>query len=218
MPCIKGEGLAGRLKEGTLPVDEALDIAMQIGKGLAKAHKKDIVHRDIKPGNVLITEDGHVKIVDFGLAKLGSLSKLTMVGTTMGTVGYMSPEQAAGDEIDHRADIWALGVVLYEMLSGRMPFRGEVEAAVIYSIMNENPVPLEEACPDCPAGLQEIIATSLAKDPGERFQTMDEMVSALKAVRGGESIPTLKRPAIRAGKRIDRRIALAIIAVVVIAA
>ncbi len=180
MPCIEGAGLAGRLKEGPLSVDDALDIAIQAGKGLARAHKSDIVHRDIKPGNILLTEDGHVKIVDFGLAKLGSMTKMTVVGTTMGTAGYMSPEQARGDDVDHRSDIWALGVVLYEMLTGSMPFRGEVDAAVIYSIMNEEPELLAEACPGCPAELLEIISTALAKEPGERFQSIGEMVKRWK--------------------------------------
>ncbi len=203
---------------GPLPVDEALDIAIQIGKGLAKAHKNDIVHRDIKPGNILIAEDGNVKIVDFGLAKLGSVTKMTIVGTTMGTVGYMSPEQARGDEVDSRSDIWALCVVLYEMLSGRIPFRGDVDAAVIYSIMNEEPDPLTEACPECPAELEDVISTSLAKETAERFQSIDELVAALEAVRGGESVPTIKRSAGRSGGRFNRRIAAGIIAVVVIAA
>jgi len=218
MPCIEGAGLAGRLKDGPLPVDEALDIAIQVGKGLSKAHKNDITHRDIKPGNILITEDGHAKIVDFGLAKLGSLSKMTMVGTTLGTVGYMSPEQARGDEVDHRSDIWALGVVLYEMLSGRMPFRGEVDAVVIYSIMNEDPVPLAEACPECPDELGQVISTALAKETAGRFQSMDEMVAALEAIRSGKSVPTVNRPAGRSGGHFNRRIAIGVIAVAVIAA
>ena len=218
MPCISGAGLAGRLKEGPLPVDEALDIAIQVGKGLSKAHRNDIIHRDIKPGNILITEEGHAKIVDFGLAKLGSLTKMTMVGTTLGTVRYMSPEQARGDEVDHRADIWALGVVLYEMLSGQMPFRGEVDAAVIYSIMNEEPESLADACPECPDEFAKVISTALVKEAADRFQSMDEMVTALEAIRGGKSVPTVKRTAGRAGGRINRRVAIGVIAAVVIAA
>jgi len=199
MPCIEGKGLAGRLDEGPLQSDEALDIAIQIGKGLSKAHRNDIVHRDIKPGNILITEDGHVKIVDFGLAKLGSVTKMTTAGTTLGTVGYMSPEQARGDEVDSRSDIWALGVVLYEMLTGRMPFRGEVDAAVIYSIMNEEPEPPVEACPECPEGITDIISIALAKDPDGRFRTMDEMVEALVAVREGKKAPIRRKPSARKG-------------------
>ena len=217
MPCIEGAGLAGRLKDGPLPVDDALDIAIQVGKGLSKAHKNDIIHRDIKPGNILITEDGHAKIVDFGLAKLGSMSKMTMVGTTLGTVGYMSPEQARGDEVDHHADIWALGVVLYEMLSGQMPFRGEVDAAVIYSIMNEEPEPLVDVCPECPEQLGAVIGTALAKETTYRFQSMDEMVAALEAIRGGKSVPTVKRSSGKPRGRIDRRATIGAIAVIIIA-
>jgi serine/threonine-protein kinase len=217
MSCIGGASLTDRMKRGPLNIDEALDIAIQVGRGLAKAHENGIVHRDIKPGNILITEDGLVKIVDFGLAKLGSLTKLTMVGTTMGTVSYMSPEQARGDDIDHRSDIWALGVVLYEMFTGRTPFRGEVDAAVIYSIMNEGPEPVTEACPGAPADIEEIIGTALAKEPDERFQTIDEMVTALEAVRGGESVPSVKRPSRRPAGKTRQRVAFAASAFLVIA-
>ena len=217
MPCIGGTSLADKVKDGPLSIDEALDIAIQVGKGLARAHENGIVHRDIKPGNTLIDDHGLVKIVDFGLAKLGSLSKMTMVGTTLGTVGYMSPEQARGDEVDHRSDIWALGVVLYEMLAGRMPFRGEVDAAVIYSIMNEEPDPLTENCPECPAELGEVISAALAKELDDRFQSMDEMVAALEAVRGGESISTVRWPLKKSGRSARRRIVTAAAAFLVIA-
>ena len=216
MPCIGGSSLADKVKEGPLDADEALDIAIQVGKGLARAHENGIVHRDIKPGNILITEEGIIKIVDFGLAKLGSLSKMTMVGTTLGTVGYMSPEQARGDEVDHRSDIWALGVVLYEMLAGRMPFRGEVDAAVIYSIMNEEPEPLIEACPETPEDMEGIIGMALSKEPGERFQSAGEMVEALEAVRSGESVPTVKKPSRKSGER-RKRLVISAAALLVIA-
>jgi len=146
MPCIGGASLADRIKDGPLNIDEALNIVIQICRGLARAHDNGIVHRDVKPGNILIDEHGLVKIVDFGLAKLGSLTKMTVVGTTMGTVSYMSPEQARGDEVDHRSDIWALGVVLYEMVTGRVPFRGEYDQAVIYSILNMEPERCVPAC------------------------------------------------------------------------
>ena len=217
MPCIGGASLADKVKDGPLSIDEAFDIAIQVGKGLARAHENGIVHRDIKPGNILIDEHGLVKVVDFGLAKLGSLTKMTMVGTTLGTVSYMSPEQARGDEIDHRSDIWALGVVLYEMLAGRMPFRGEVDAAVIYSIMNEEPEPLTENCPECPAELGEIIKTVLAKELDDRFQSIGDMVAALEAVRGGESISTVRRASRKSDRGARRRIAIAAAAFLVIA-
>ena len=217
MPCIGGTSLAEKVKDVPLSIDEALDIAIQAGKGLARAHENGIVHRDIKPGNTLVDDHGLVKIVDFGLAKLGSLSKMTMVGTTLGTVGYMSPEQAKGDEVDHRSDIWALGVVLYEMLAGRMPFRGEVDAAVIYSIMNEEPDPLTENCPECPVEIGEVIGTALAKELDDRFQSMDDMVAALEAVRDGESISTVRRPSKKSGRSARRRIVTAAAALLVIA-
>ena len=122
--------------------DEILDIALQISRGLAAAHRVGIVHRDIKPQNILIDEDGHVRIVDFGLAKLKGAQPLTAELTTMGTVNYMSPEQAGGAEVDHRTDLWSLGVVLYQMMTGVLPFRGETPDTVIHSILHRDPPPL----------------------------------------------------------------------------
>jgi serine/threonine protein kinase len=131
MACYEGEILKERIARGPLPLEEAIDIAQQIGRGLTKAHAKEIVHRDIKPANIFVTDDGLVKILDFGLAKLVGQTRLTRKGTTMGTVAYMSPEQAHSEEVDHRTDVWSLGVVLYEMVTGELPFRGEHEQATI---------------------------------------------------------------------------------------
>ena len=124
MACYEGETLKDRIARGPLPIDEALDITRQVAEGLTEAHAREIVHRDIKPANIFITDDGLVKILDFGLAKLAGQTLLTKTGTTLGTAIYMSPEQARGDVTDHRTDLWCLGVVMYEMVTGQVPFQG----------------------------------------------------------------------------------------------
>ncbi len=131
MAYSEGESLKEKIERGPMAIEEAIDIATQISRGLTKAHSKKIVHRDIKPANLLITEDDTVKIVDFGLAKLAGRTMLTKEGTTLGTAAYMSPEQTQGADVDHRTDIWALGVVLYEMITGKQPFHGDYEQAVL---------------------------------------------------------------------------------------
>jgi len=148
MAYYEGESLKFRIAKGRLRIDQATDIAIQIAQGLAEAHQHGIIHRDIKPANVLITRNGVAKIVDFGLAKLSGATKVTKTGSTLGTVAYMAPEQLQGSDVDARADIFSLGVVLYEMLTGKTPFRGDHEAALMYSIMNEEPEPLQAHVPD----------------------------------------------------------------------
>ncbi len=191
MEYMEGRTLKDMISVGArravpLPITDAITIASQITRGLAKAHEKGIVHRDLKPANIFVTSDQVVKILDFGIAKLAhGQTKLTKTGTTMGTAAYMSPEQAMGKEVDRRADIWSLGVVLYEMLAGKLPFQGEYEQALIYSILNEEPEPLSKARPDASSGLEQIVGQALAKEPAERYQSMEELLEDLEAVAEG---------------------------------
>jgi eukaryotic-like serine/threonine-protein kinase len=179
MPCYEGASLQSLIKGGSVSLRQAVEIASQVARGLAKAHEKGIVHRDVKPGNILVTSDGLSKIVDFGLVKLATQTRLTRTGTTVGTVMYMAPEQARGEETDERSDIWSLGVVLYEMVTGSPPFKGEHEQAIIYSILNTPPESICRVIPGVPKELERIIAKALDKDPGERFQRMSEFAGDL---------------------------------------
>ncbi len=206
MAHIEGRSLKDRIAEGPMPLDEALSIARQTADALAAAHAKGIVHRDIKPANVMLTADGRPMLMDFGLAKVSGATKLTRTGTTMGTVAYMSPEQVQGREADHRSDIWALGVALYEMVSGRMPFGADYEAALLYSILNEDPEPLAVEGGDIPAGLDGIIAKALAKDPVRRYQKAEELVADLDALaKDREALPAGKAAPAKGLKRVWRR-------------
>ena len=185
MACYEGESLRERIKRSPIPVTEALAIAIQIARGMAKAHLKGIVHRDLKPANILITADGTAKIVDFGLAKLAGQANLTREGTTIGTVAYMSPEQARGEAVDQRTDIWSLGVALYEMLAGVLPFAGEVDRTLINAILHHDPASLPKSKKELPAGLENIVFKALRKNSSDRYQQMDEMLADLQAVAGG---------------------------------
>jgi serine/threonine protein kinase/Tfp pilus assembly protein PilF len=193
MACYEGESLRDRLKRGKLGLDEALGIAAQAASGLARAYDKGIVHRDIKPGNIFLTEDGQAKILDFGLAKLAADLRLTRTGATLGTVAYMSPEQAQGKNVDGRTDIWSLGVVLYEMLGGSLPFKGDHEQAIIHGILNENPEPLQ----GLPKELEKIVHKALAKNPAERYQNGYEFIKALEQVERSLGIQSLRRVFLR---------------------
>jgi TolB-like protein len=183
MAYIEGEDVGTKLQSGPMDLEEALDIAIQVCRGLAKAHSAGVVHRDIKPGNVIITPEGQAKIVDFGLAKLADQTRLTKTGASVGTVRYMSPEQSSGGDVDHRTDIWSFGVMLYEMLAGEIPFRGEIEQAMIYSILHEDPQSITSRRKDVPIGLEDIIEKALAKDPDKRYATMDELLAELETQR-----------------------------------
>ena len=184
MACYEGETLKERIKRGPLSVDQAISIARSIAAGLAKAHARGIVHRDIKPANIFLTSDELVKILDFGLAKLSSATQITHAGSTLGTVAYMSPEQARGEEVDHRADLWCLGVVLYEMVTGRPPFRADENQALIFSILNDEPDPPTAVRSGVPIELERLIARCLEKEPGARYQTAADLESDLRRVLG----------------------------------
>ena len=165
-----------------LPLDDAINYTIQIADGLQAAHEKGIIHRDVKSANIMVTEKGRIKIMDFGLAKLGDRSMLTQMGSTLGTAAYMSPEQAGGETVDQRSDIWSLGVVLYEMISGQLPFKGGYEQATLYAIMNEEPEPLTALRSGLPIAIDGIIAKALAKDPATRYQHVDELPADLRGL------------------------------------
>ncbi|HQP75499.1 MAG TPA: protein kinase, partial [Acidobacteriota bacterium] len=187
MACYEGMTLREKLQEGPLPWAEAATLAMQAAAGLSEAHAHGIVHRDIKPANLFLTAKGQLKLLDFGLAKLAGASVLTQTGTTVGTAHYMSPEQARGEAVDARSDVWSLGAVLYEMVSGRPPFRGEYAQAVIYGILNEAPPPLADFAPNMPAALSGVVAKCLAKDPSARPAAAWELADALAGCLGLEA-------------------------------
>ena len=180
MEYVKGQSLKERINQGPLKTEEALKIAIQVAEGLEEAHKKGIVHRDIKSANIMITEKGQAKVMDFGLAKVKGGTLLTREGTTLGTVAYMSPEQARGEEVDQRTDIWSLGVVMYEMLSGDFPFKGDREASILYSVVHEEPKPIKEIKSDLPPEIQQIIGRALKKKPESRYASAEEMLKDLR--------------------------------------
>ena len=201
MACYEGETLKERIQKGPVPQSEAVSLAVQIGEGLSQAHAAGIIHRDIKPANIIVIRDGLVKILDFGIAKLAVDEQVTQPGAAFGTIEYMSPEQSLGERVDHRTDIWAVGVLLYEMLSGRLPFRGENPRATFAAILNRDPDPLVVRF-NVSAALETITKKALSKDPGARYQRMTDLVSVLKHLQeaempvGTEVSPTRPVPSI----------------------
>src|ERR1700719_2358322 len=195
---LQGQTLRERLQQGEIPVRKAVEFALQTARGLAAAHARGIVHRDLKPENLFLTRDGVVKILDFGLAKLvgadaaGPQSSVATVsvtqsGVVLGTVGYMSPEQVRGQALDHRTDIFSLGAVFYEMLSGKRAFQGNTTADTMSAILKEEPVELSNAGRNLPAALGRIVHRCLEKEPAERFQSAHDLAFNLELVGRDES-------------------------------
>jgi len=197
MSYLEGKTLREKIDASPVKVDEAIGIAIQAAEGLKLAHEKGIVHRDIKPANIMITTNGTVKIMDFGLAKLGGKTKLTQMGTTLGTFAYMSPEQSRGEEVDRRTDIWSLGVVMYEMLTGQLPFKGDYEQAVIYSIKNENPEPVTSLRSGMPMELERIINKALSKKTDSRYQNISDMIVDLSVLKNKSTSNSVSQPSER---------------------
>ena len=180
MAYIRGETLSEKIKQRPLPVQEALHLAASIADGLYHAHENGVVHRDVKPENVMVTPGGQVKIMDFGLARLASGTRLTQAGTLMGTPAYMSPEQVRGDPVDNRTDIWSLGVVLYQMVTGQLPFRGDSAQALALSVQNRDPEPVTALRAAVHPEIDFILGKALSKQPAARYHHADEMASDLR--------------------------------------
>jgi Tol biopolymer transport system component len=210
MPAYDGETVRQKIERGPLPVEEAVDIARQAAQGLAKAHRQGIVHRDVKPANLMVTADGIVKILDFGLAKLAGAMGLTRSGLCVGTPTYMSPEQAQG-EVDHRTDLWSLGVVLYEMLAGRAPFQAESDPEIVHAVLHEEPAPLRRFRPDAPAELERIVARLLRKKLADRYPSAEPLLADLRGISAGGGPPSEGRPPAELPRR--RRLVLGVLSV-----
>ena len=205
MEFIEGETLHDRIQNGPLKLEEAVRIASEIASALEAAHEKNIVHRDIKSANVMLTSKGSAKVLDFGLAQTAQSTKLTRMGSTLGTVAYMSPEQARGEEVDLRTDLWSLGAVLYEMIAGKSPFPGDYEQAVVYEILNQDPEPLTAVRTGVPMQLEWLVKKCLAKNSDQRYQTAIGLLVDLTAMN---SSPELGVRPIPSGSVSDRSLNL----------
>jgi serine/threonine protein kinase len=198
MAYYEGQILGDLLQGGELSVDRCVDIALQVARALERAHDAGIVHRDVKPANIMVTDRGEVKLLDFGVAKLMSGQDLTRTGASVGTVAYMSPEQIDAQKADGRTDLWSLGVVLYEMLTGRVPFGDDSAPAVMYAILEKEPAPLSDHRSDIPDDVMRIVAECLAKDRDDRPQSAGVVSDVLSARQAGAGAP--RRPG-RAGRK-----------------
>ena len=183
MEFINGQELKKKIEEEKIKLDDAIDIVVKIAEGLKTAHQKGIIHRDIKSSNIMVTNDGNVKIMDFGLAKVRGSEMVTKAGSTLGTAAYMSPEQISGQNLDHRTDIWSLGIVFYEMLTGEFPFKAEYDAAWAYQIMNEKVLPPSELDRKIPPQIDSVVLKMLEKDRTQRYATVEDFILSINDVR-----------------------------------
>ena len=183
MELIEGITLRKLLREGPLETEKVIDYSFQIAEALNAAHQKGIVHRDIKSENIMVTASGQIKVTDFGLAKIRGAAGITRSSSTLGTIAYMPPEHLKGEQVDARADIFSFGVLLYEMLAGRLPFSGEYDSAMIYSILNEEPEPVQKYRPDISSEMLHLLGRTLEKDPGQRYQSTADMIIDLKRMK-----------------------------------
>jgi serine/threonine-protein kinase len=218
MAYVPGETLAEVIARGAVPIDRALEITLQICAGLARAHEAGVVHRDIKPGNIALAADGHVRILDFGLAKLDDTTVLTQQDTTVGTLMYMSPEQARGEQVDGRADLFSVGALLYEMVTGRRAFGGEHAAAIHHAIASVDPEPMARYTNGVDPELERIVRKLLAKDPTTRYQAATDVMADIRALRSGTHasvvIPAARAPRSRWVPRVAVGFAVVVVAVV----
>jgi len=208
MEHVAGKTLERLLEQGPPDCEKSLDVTTQVCRGLQAAHKAGVVHRDIKPGNIMVDDAGHVKILDFGLARLEGSNQITRTGALVGTVGYMSPEQGQGLKTDHRTDIFSTGVVLYELLAGRSPFQRDGIAATIHAIVCEQPPPLAACAVSAPRSLQQVLDRALAKDPADRYQSIDDMLADLMRIRNSETLAPHAPPSARSGRTKTRTLAV----------
>jgi len=207
MAYVEGQSLKKKIESGPLELDEAIRIALQVAEGLQEAHKKGVVHRDIKSANIMVTEKDQAKLMDFGLARIAGGTLVTKEGMTMGTIAYMSPEQARGEEVDHRTDIWSFGVVLYEMFGGQLPFKGEQDQAVVYSILNEQPKPITDLRSEIPMSIEQVVTKALEKNPKERYQQLDDLLDDLRSISEG-IVPEEIKARVRKAKLLRRKRAI----------